>query len=144
MNRVYLGVYILAVLLFWEAVHNYGQEMRKQAEAVRKRLVASTQELIEVSLIMFKTFAEIGATMEQAARQLEAYRYVMAGASWHVGSPLDEARQRLETPDEFSIQDQFEPEPVYLDLCWRCEDELTEAEMDFGLCEECRQELEDL
>jgi hypothetical protein len=129
MNRVYLGVYMLGTLLVWEAMHNYGQETKKQLAVAHRQLVASTKRIAESFHFMIDSFVELGVTMEETGRQFEAYGQLMA--SWY-------------EDQFFSIRDQFAEFPVRLNLCWRCEGYLTEDEMEFGLCENCRQELEEL
>jgi hypothetical protein len=147
MNRVYLGVWILGVLLFWEAMHNYGQEMRKQLANAQKQLASSVHELVESLYNLRDTFARLGVTMEQAARQLRAYGELMASTSWHFHiDAIDVGNEAfaLLTEDVYPHQDQYAEFPVHLNLCWRCENLLTENEMEFGLCKNCRQDLEDL
>jgi hypothetical protein len=129
MNRVYLGVYIIGTLLVWEAMHNYGKEMKRRLAYERRQLVASTKRMAEYFHDFTDMVIHAGITMEQAARQFEAYGQLMA--SWY-------------EDQFFSIRDQFAEFPVHLNLCWRCEGYLQEDEMEFGLCENCRQELEDL
>jgi hypothetical protein len=143
MNRVYLGVYVLGTLLVWEALHKYGQEKKRQLE---EKLGRSVKEFVESFHIVIDAFAQLGVTAEEVARQLEAYSQLMGdGVSWHTHTYVSaEARQMLERRAFEHYTWEHAPEEVYLDLCWRCETELTEAEMDFGLCEVCRQELEDL
>lgn len=141
MNRVYLGVYLLGTLLIWEAMHNYGQEMRKQAEVAQRRLKMSMEDLVEFGHIVGRTFEQLGITMEQAMQQFQAYERLLE--SWHFHVDVsNEAMERLMAAGP--RVGEFAPEEVYIDLCWRCEVKLTEAEMDFGLCDECKQELEEL
>jgi hypothetical protein len=146
MNRVYLGVWILGVLLFWEAMHNYGQEMKKQLAGAQKQLAKSIEDLGKAVHQFLDVTTTLGVTMEQAARQFRAY-----SQSWHfhVGAfdVSDEAIELLVGGLELDVyphQDQYAEFPVHLNLCWRCENLLTEDEMEFGLCKNCRQDLEDL
>jgi hypothetical protein len=129
MNRVYLAVYLLGVLLVWEAFHNYVQEMKKRLADERRQTTASIKRIAESFHDFTDMIAQTGITMEQATRQFEAYGQLMA--SWY-------------EDQFFSILDQFAEFPVHLNLCWRCSGYLTEDEMDFGLCQVCRQELENL